>query len=424
MNSKKKDTGSTDRISNLPEALICHILSFLPTEDSAWTSLLSRKWRYLFAYSPNLNFDASVKRFHPGTSRRVRTLILSVLTSFVDRVLVWRGDAAVNKFSLKCGQGVDQERVNHWILNVLERGVSDLDLHVTLDGGPLPAKVFESKSLVRLRIESENIHGVDVKDVLLPKLKTLYLNRVMLGEAEDWFEKLLSGCHVLEELALINVYSDIWKRSVSSKTIKRLTLSCADCDNIPDTVWFDTPNVVYLDYSDYVGVKYTKVNFGSLVEARIDLKMNSDQRAHAVFGHLVGNARDFLMGICNVQTLYLSAHTLEVLTFCCESTPVFKNLIHLTIQGDKTGWESLPALLKNCPNLETLVFQGLRHRYRINCEDVNGCICNFSGGIPACLSSSPVKVLKIMRFGVYDGIENQMEQIKHFLERQCRVLRS
>ncbi|CAN7128709.1 unnamed protein product [Brassica rapa subsp. narinosa] len=152
-----------DRISNLPEALISHILSFLPTEESALTSVLSKKWRYLFAYRPNLDFDGS------------------------------------------CGHGVEPDCVTPWILNVLARGVSDLDLHVTLAGLCLPSKVFMSKSLVTLRIESENVIGIDVEDVFLPKLKTLYINKVMLGKGGYFFEKVTSGCYVLEELVLIHV---------------------------------------------------------------------------------------------------------------------------------------------------------------------------------------------------------------------------
>jgi hypothetical protein len=196
---------------------------------------------------------------------------------------------------------------------VLERGVLDLDLQVNVNGVRLPSKVFVSKSLVRLRIESGNVRGIDVDDVFLPKLKSLYLHTIMLGKGEDCFEKLTSGCHVLEELVLNNVYSNVWNRSVSSKTLKRLTLWCTESyDKNPHSVLFDTPNLVYLKYSDYVAAKYPKVNFSSLVDATIGLAMTSDQDANASYDALVGNATDFLMGICNVQILCLSANSLAV----------------------------------------------------------------------------------------------------------------
>ncbi|KAF8085188.1 hypothetical protein N665_0676s0002 [Sinapis alba] len=316
--------------------------------------------------------------------------ILRVFTDFVDRVLELQGNSTVNEFSLKCGHGVDPVCVTNWVLNVLERGVSDLDLHFNLVGVCLPSKVFMSKSLVRLRIESENVIRIDVEDVFLPKLKTLYINRVMLGNCGGCFETVASGCHVLEELVLINVtnvYSDFWNRSVSSKTVKRLILSCIDYDKNPDSVSFDTPNVVYLEYSDYVAGKYPKVNFRSLAEASIDLAMTSEQYAHASYEHLVGNVTDFLMGIRNVQTLYISANTLEVLTFCCGHIPVFHNMIRLTIQTRKSKWESLPALLKKWTQ---------PHIY------------------------NQVKVLKILRFGEA-AVEKETELIKHFLETMPRL---
>ncbi|KAJ0255543.1 F-box/LRR-repeat protein [Hirschfeldia incana] len=409
-----------DRISNLPEALISHILSFLTTEESALTSVLSKKWRYLFADRPNLDFDGSVIRFHPETREWEMTEILRVFIRFVDRVLELQGNSTVDEFSLKCGRGVYPVCVTNWILNVLERGVSDLDLHFNLSGVSLPSKVFMSKSLVRLRIESENVIAIDMEDVCLPKLKTLYINKIVLGEDDDCFEKVTSGCRVLEELVLINVYSDFWNRSVSSKTLKSLILACCmEFDKNPDSISFDTPNVVYLEYSDYVAGKYPKVKFNSLVKASIDLVMTSEQHEQATYEHLMGDVTDFLMGIRNVQTLYISANTLEVLTFCCVHIPVFHNIIGLTIQSRKSGWESLPALLKKCPNLETLVFDGLSHSFTVKCMDVDGCLCKFSGEVPTCLSSSPVKVLKILRFG--DNVEKEKDLTKHFLETMPRL---
>lgn len=54
----------------------------------------------------------------------------------------------------------------------------------------------------------------------------------------------------------------------------------------------------------------------------------------------------------------ITSELFQVLAFCCEATPVFNNLIQLTVESDEeVGWDSLPGLLKNCPNLETLVFK-------------------------------------------------------------------
>ncbi|XP_019101065.1 PREDICTED: putative F-box/FBD/LRR-repeat protein At3g59240 [Camelina sativa] len=415
MNSTKMDT---DIISDLPEALICHILSFLTTKEAALTSLLSQKWRYLFAFVPNLDFDDFVcwrsQLFYRDMNEVHRDFM-----DFVDRVLGLQGNSTIDRFSLKCN-GRYPVRVSSWISNVIERGVSDLDLRGTVvSNHSMPSSVFVSKLLVRLRIENANAVVIDSAHVFLPKLKTLHLNSVVFGDGDSCLVKLISGCPVLEELVMIDLRWDgyYWNRSVSSKTLKRLTVCSEDVLEIksPDRFSFDTPNLVYFKYSDHVAEKYETMNFASLVEARIGLLM----RSHPC---VVNDATNLFMGISNVQILHLFANTLEVLTFCCEPIPVFKNLIQLTVRthGD-LGWESLPALLKNCPKLETLVFEGLYHKSTIKCEDADGCLCKSSEvDIRSCLSSSPVKVLKMLNFGDVPFYSEEKEkwtaQVKYFLE--------
>lgn len=47
-----------DRISQLPEDLILHILSLLPTKDVIATTVLSKQWRSLWKMVPILMFDS------------------------------------------------------------------------------------------------------------------------------------------------------------------------------------------------------------------------------------------------------------------------------------------------------------------------------------------------------------------------------
>ncbi|CAA7016706.1 unnamed protein product [Microthlaspi erraticum] len=428
------DIGSKDLISNLPDALVCHILSFLSTEDAALTSVLAKRWRYLLAFVPNLDLD-NASYDHPEMGSQRSLHLRQSFNVFVDRVMALQGKAPVNKFSLRCEDDYDPSRVNGWIFNVLERGVVDLDLYIEPDSDySLPSKVLMSKTLVRLKVEGVDNFTTHVGDFCLPRLKTLYLDDVGLEDTGASFAKLISVCHVLEELVMIDVGWDFWDScSVFNPSLKRLKILCdSHIEMNPNSVSFDTPNLVFLDLTDKVAIKYPKANFDSLVEARLDLRTTLDQNEPAGDS---ADATDLFMGIRNVEILSLSGATVEVLTICCKAIPVFNNLIQLTIETDrKRGWESLPNLLKNCPNLETLVFQGLDYKDTDGCgdegykfKDTNIC-CNQYGdicmckpweGTPICLTSSPVKVLKVLKFGEitnFIDFEKQLLMIKYFLE--------
>ena len=48
---------AVDQISDLPEMIMHHTLSFLPRKDVAKTSLLSKKWNCVWCSFPILGFD-------------------------------------------------------------------------------------------------------------------------------------------------------------------------------------------------------------------------------------------------------------------------------------------------------------------------------------------------------------------------------
>ncbi|CAH8277409.1 unnamed protein product [Arabidopsis lyrata] len=421
-----------DLLRNLPDELLCHILSFLTTKEAALTSVLSKRWRNLLAFVPNLDIEDNVF-LYPEMGKCDRDDIRQLFMEFVDRVLALQGNSPIMKFSINC-VGVDSDRVDAWIRNVMVRGVSELHLSIVLDilsvGKKfwVPPKCFESKKLVKLEIG----YGIDIGwldgSFFLPMLKTLVLSLVRLSA--DTFEILLHDLPALEELAMGYITWRLDDAAVSDASLKTLTITsnhyvCYSYYYL-GTFSVDTPSLVYFSYSDYVAKDYPVVKMENLFEARISLLVTEDQieRARAPNndwlvddddGNVVlrfANVWKLMNGIRNVQYLDLSANTLEVLSLCCDSMPVFKNLKSLSIMSEESrGWQAMPVLLRNCPHLETLVLEGLLHHVTDKCGDACDCVSREDKG--RSLISCPVKVLEIKGF---QGTTKEMHMIKHFLD--------
>ena len=68
--TKPKAGDMQDRLSNLPDAILTHILSFLKTKDAVRTSILSTRWKSVWASVPTLNLSKSDFQFK-GNRRRL-----------------------------------------------------------------------------------------------------------------------------------------------------------------------------------------------------------------------------------------------------------------------------------------------------------------------------------------------------------------
>ncbi|CAH8269108.1 unnamed protein product [Arabidopsis lyrata] len=78
-----------DRISNLPDELICHIVSFLSAKEAAFTLVLSKRWKNLFTIIPSLYF-------------KDWSTVQGSLMDFVDGVIALPLCSRIRKFSRAC----------------------------------------------------------------------------------------------------------------------------------------------------------------------------------------------------------------------------------------------------------------------------------------------------------------------------------
>ncbi|KAL1194493.1 F-box/LRR-repeat protein [Cardamine amara subsp. amara] len=385
MNDKKKC--SRDAISWLPVEILGKILSLLPTKQAVSTSVLSKNWRYVFRLVDSLDFD-------DGNDKQGWYVFPESFKSFVDRTLALQGDFPIKKFTIKCHVGKYNESqkacVGRWIRNVIDRGVSEMELTFKGPGDyVLPHQLLASKTLVKLSLGTHIYLGKLPSFVSLPSLKFLFLDTIF-SEHEAFGEVLLAGCPVLEELSVLHGIIPI-PDTISSRTVKRLLVDY-QCANALSKrhLSFNLPNLVYLDYSDFALCKYPQVNLESLREAKLDLHPTDFWRP---------NLMNLIMGIENVEILHLSPVAVDVIYLCCKDglfLPMFNKLVNLSFGSEnKRGWELLVDLFKLSPKLENLTI-----------KDLNGYTCDIS---------MPLNQVKVLHVLGYRATSKELKHLKRFL---------
>ncbi|CAF2148823.1 unnamed protein product [Brassica napus] len=462
-----------DSISSLPDEILGKLLSLVPTKEAASTSVLSKRWRNLLSLVDRLSFDESMV-VYPNEEEATKGS--QRFSDFVDKTLaLLHNSPAIKTFSLcrvakTMSHNYESARLNRWIWTAMEQGLLELHLYAPASRSTvnIEPRVLRSNTLVKLTIsghydidvdsDGEDSDDEDIDeslDVFFPALKSLSL---MVALDIESYPRIIHACPVLEELTIRNGdFSDmgpLWGGTVvEHASIKRLVIAThvphhidyylllEYFENACQTVRFQAPSLVYLDYSSVVFRKYDVGDLDSLVEARLSLKLwrstshydYDDDYYYDCSGSLCddddpsppifGDVTCLVAAIRNITTLHLSPDSLEVFHFCCKSMPIFNNLLNLSIESNnQTGWQVMPLLLKSCPNLQTLVFKGLVHKVTNRCGDA--CACNPQN--PSlknskkmkkkkkicCLQTCPVKVLEISDYG---GCFQEVEQMRHFL---------
>lgn len=189
-----------DRISNLPNEILCHILSFLPTKASVATCVLSKRWKLLWRSVPVLHFDdTSENNICKETcySRFVKSVYAFIT------LRDWH--QPLQRFHVRCP--IPQAPVdsymnfNAWVTATTQRSVECREISLHSFNG-LPSDLLSCKTLVILKLTDTNIEYLSSVD--FPSLKILHFNLVYFSQLKDLAE-FLSGTPNLEVLEAINL---------------------------------------------------------------------------------------------------------------------------------------------------------------------------------------------------------------------------
>ncbi|KAE8733611.1 hypothetical protein F3Y22_tig00001120pilonHSYRG00269 [Hibiscus syriacus] len=424
MSKKVQSVGVLDRLSSLPDHILCRVLSLLPTKDVVRTSIISLRWRYLYASSvsiidfndclphisvPSENdiiyFNDCLPQF-PAPSENDNNFL-----DFVDRFF------SINKqLSLECFRVNDfwvrmddiqrdegYLRLNGWICATLWCGVKEIDIRFIYEDVPaLPTLLFTCQSLVTLKLIIRGNMKVP-SNTCLPNLKTLHFT---FSKFQDGYSvlRLISNCNVLENLEFIYCeFGNIRELNIHNLSLKRLVLDFCDLyiqsHRGFNVIEIDTPNLVYFKYVDAMVEGYTLSDMKSLESAHISITLLASVDYE--------RATYLLKRICNVQSLFLAIEDYSSTLFLAPLDPMlaFKNLVELYFLNydtdDQGTW--IVKFLHCMPNLKTLKLS-----LEINSEGFR----SLPTAVPLCLLFH-IKEIKIIYF---DGDEHTLEMISYFLK--------
>nr|XP_048324169.1 F-box/FBD/LRR-repeat protein At5g22700-like [Ziziphus jujuba var. spinosa] len=186
-----------DKISQLSDDILAKIVCTLPLKDAAATSVLSRRWRYVWTSATDLNFEGGqiIDCFN-SKSYSKETLKDPMTTKYINWV-----NSVINQHDEHNGGLIERLRIafdlshknssslNGWIHFAMENGVQIIELELLEWGG---RRVISTPHTFPSNLEFN-------------KLKSLKVFRAICIEVcQEVLESLLGNCPLLERLEVVD----------------------------------------------------------------------------------------------------------------------------------------------------------------------------------------------------------------------------
>nr|XP_043630540.1 FBD-associated F-box protein At2g26860-like [Erigeron canadensis] len=327
--------GGEDRISNLHDNIILHILSFLDLKYAVRTSALSRKWKHTWTSIPCVNLNPDVFQTKYKFSKFVKRALTCRNTGVKDSAikLTFRGS-------------IVQGFVNNIVTYTYSYNVSKLTLiWPTCTYDELPEYLFSSCTLKHLTLDNQ-AHVFYRKSRIklnsawrLPALETLNLTDLEIGYIESKRPNLFSECVNLKDITLcrcsvnelgtftictpqlVNLTitdCDIWSSvlKVKAPQLKNLTVSCNN--TFPKFFSFNAPQLENLTASVSTSaisfpfnhfLSFSRHNFNSLEKVNLSLRSRYNEKQE-VSQRLL----DLFKILRSAKSLILDVHIIESLS--------------------------------------------------------------------------------------------------------------
>ncbi|CAO2179363.1 unnamed protein product [Urochloa humidicola] len=201
--SARRGGGGEDRISRLPDAVLCDIVSRLPAKDAARTAALSRRWRRVWASAPLVLDDSDLLALPAGGGDPKINQWYAVSRIFIDH----RGP--IRSVRLTCcvmAVPVFQGMLSRWLRRLADGGAEHLVLvnRPKPSSLPLHADVLRIASLRTLHLAFwtfPDTPGHPRGPAVFPRLQEIGLYHVQVDDRD--VDHVLACSPVLEKLAFV-----------------------------------------------------------------------------------------------------------------------------------------------------------------------------------------------------------------------------
>ncbi|TXG68694.1 hypothetical protein EZV62_003629 [Acer yangbiense] len=204
-----------DRISELPEPILHHILSFLPFKQVALTCVLSKKWEETWKRYPVFKIDESIL-CEDERYREIRMKLLDYLEQTLQNRHC-KDLMSMEKFSIDTKLFDDQElasfvdrcicyaigsNVKRLKLEFLSKRWYELEFGLRDSWYDLPPIVLGAKSIEVLKLRGCKLELPRKSNVKLPSLRRMHLVEVFSNSRV--INNLLAGCPLIGEIGIWN----------------------------------------------------------------------------------------------------------------------------------------------------------------------------------------------------------------------------
>ncbi|PIA31996.1 hypothetical protein AQUCO_04700105v1 [Aquilegia coerulea] len=299
--------GEEDRISNLPDDVLQHILCFLPTIDVVATSVLSTRWKYLWTATGSLDFcDEMIRNVKMINYPMCNMKLMNI----VEKILLLHDAPFIRRFSLYSSTTLDESRVNTWISAVIKRKVEEIIIYIFVEHSHLLllGSLLSCESLKIFKFKGPSFFKLPSSSVFFSNLKVLHLFFIQVS-GDQAIQNVSLNFPMLDEVVL---YYCEWLNlkvvNIFAPALNRLTIA-HDHHHSSDDYYDDckikiyAENLVTLDFRTTLAYDISLHNLSSLYKACIYI-WSEDHLPHRMI--------KFLKGIYHVTDLTLFDGTICV----------------------------------------------------------------------------------------------------------------